>query len=145
MPAFFLSSLGGEWADRYDKAKVAQRLKLVEFGAVAIAGVGFLMNSLPLLFVALGLFGVLSALFGPVKYGILPDHLSVRELPGGNALIEGATFIAAILGPTVAALASQPGPRRSALDAAGADAAVRRAGLGLGGADPENRRGGAER
>ena len=109
LPAFFLSSLGGEWADRYDKAKVAQRLKLVEFGAVAIAGAGFLTNSLPLLFVALGLFGVLSALFGPVKYGILPDQLSVRELPGGNALIEGATFIAAILGPTVAALASRQG------------------------------------
>ena len=109
LPAFFLSSLGGQWADRYDKARVAQRLKLVEFGAVAVAGVGFLLHSLPLLFLALALFGILSALFGPVKYGILPDHLSVRQLPGGNALIEGATFIAAILGPTVAALTSQHG------------------------------------
>ena len=108
-PAFLLSALGGEWADRYDKAKVAQRIKLVEFGAVAIAGAGFLIHSIPLLFVALGLFGILSALFGPVKYGILPDHLSVEQLPGGNALVEGATFIAAILGPTVAALISNHG------------------------------------
>jgi acyl-[acyl-carrier-protein]-phospholipid O-acyltransferase/long-chain-fatty-acid--[acyl-carrier-protein] ligase len=108
-PAFLLSALGGEWADRYDKAKVAQRLKLVEFGAVAIAGAGFLLHSLPLLFVALGLFGILSALFGPVKYGILPDHLTVQQLPGGNALVEGATFMAAILGPTVAAFASRQG------------------------------------
>ncbi len=109
LPAFFLSSLGGEWADRYDKAKMAQRLKLAEFVAVAIAGAGFILHSFPLLFGALGLFGVLSAFFGPVKYGILPDHLTVRQLPGGNALVEGATFIAAILGPTVAAIVSRQG------------------------------------
>ena len=109
LPAFFLSALGGEWADRYDKARMAQRLKLAEFVAVAIAGAGFILHSFPLLFLALGLFGVLSAFFGPVKYGILPDHLTVRQLPGGNALVEGATFIAAILGPTVAAIVSRQG------------------------------------
>ena len=31
-PYFFLSALGGEVADRFDKAVVAQRLKLVEIG-----------------------------------------------------------------------------------------------------------------
>lgn len=108
-PAFLLSALGGEWADRYDKARMAQRLKLVEFGGVALAGVGFLTQSLPILFVTLALFGVLSALFGPIKYGILPDHLTKEELASGNALVEGATFIAAILGPTVAALVSNHG------------------------------------
>ncbi len=106
-PPFLLAALGGQWADRYDKAKVAQWLKLVEFGAVAIAAAGFVFGSVPLLFIALAMFGVLSALFGPVKYGILPDHLTKAELPGGNALVEGATFIAAILGPTAAALATR--------------------------------------
>ena len=106
-PPFLLAALGGQWADRYDKARVAQWLKLVEFGAVAIAAAGFVVGSVPLLFVALAMFGVLSALFGPVKYGILPDHLTKAELPGGNALVEGATFIAAILGPTAAALATR--------------------------------------
>jgi acyl-[acyl-carrier-protein]-phospholipid O-acyltransferase/long-chain-fatty-acid--[acyl-carrier-protein] ligase len=109
MPASFLSSLGGQWADRYDKAKVAQRIKLVEFGAVGIAGVGFILNSMPILLVALGLFGILAALFGPVKYGILPDHLTVQQLPGGNALIEGATFLAVIFGTMLAAFVSQQG------------------------------------
>jgi acyl-[acyl-carrier-protein]-phospholipid O-acyltransferase/long-chain-fatty-acid--[acyl-carrier-protein] ligase len=45
-----------------------------------------------LLLLAIGLFGVIAALFGPIKYGILPDHLKREELPTGNALIEGATF-----------------------------------------------------
>lgn len=104
-PPFLLAALGGEWADRYDKAKVAQWLKLVEFGAVAIACAGFVFHQIALLFVALAMFGLLSALFGPVKYGILPDHLTRQQLPGANALVEGATFLAAILGPTVAAIA----------------------------------------
>ncbi len=108
-PSFILSSLGGEWADRYDKALVARRIKFVEFGAVAIAAAGFLMHSIPLLFVALTSFGILAALFGPVKYGILPDQLAKRDLPGGNALVEGATFIAINAGTFVAALSMNGG------------------------------------
>jgi acyl-[acyl-carrier-protein]-phospholipid O-acyltransferase / long-chain-fatty-acid--[acyl-carrier-protein] ligase len=100
-PFFFLSALGGQLADKYDKAKVAQALKLVEIPIAGIAALGFLIHSVPLLFVALGLIGSIAALFGPIKYGILPDHLEIRELPAGNALVEGATFLA-ILGGTIA-------------------------------------------
>ena len=35
-PYFFLSGLGGELADRYDKALVAQRLKFAEIGVVLL-------------------------------------------------------------------------------------------------------------
>ena len=66
-------------------------------------------QSLPLLFTALAGFGVLAALFGPIKYGILPDHLRREQLPAGNALIEGATFIAILLGTIVGGLASRGG------------------------------------
>jgi acyl-[acyl-carrier-protein]-phospholipid O-acyltransferase/long-chain-fatty-acid--[acyl-carrier-protein] ligase len=108
-PFFFLSALGGELADRHDKAKIAQRLKLAEFGSVAVAIVGFLSHSLPILFVALFLFGVVAALFGPVKYAILPDLLRREELPGGNALVEGATFLAILTGGITAGVASNSG------------------------------------
>ena len=74
-PYFFLSALGGEVADRHDKADVASRVKLAEIGVAAIACAGFVLHSVLLLFIALGLFGVIGALFGPIKYGILPDHL----------------------------------------------------------------------
>jgi acyl-[acyl-carrier-protein]-phospholipid O-acyltransferase / long-chain-fatty-acid--[acyl-carrier-protein] ligase len=100
-PFFLLSAFGGQLADRFDKALVARRLKLVEIGAAAIAVAGFQLKSLPFLFLALFLFGVIGALFGPIKYGILPDHLKREELPAGNALVEGATFLA-ILGGTIA-------------------------------------------
>jgi acyl-[acyl-carrier-protein]-phospholipid O-acyltransferase/long-chain-fatty-acid--[acyl-carrier-protein] ligase len=109
LPFFILSGLGGELADRYDKAMIARRLKLVECAAAFVAVAGFAWQSVPLLFVALGLFGIISTLFGPIKYGILPDHLKKSELPAGNALIEGATFIAILLGTIVGGLASRDG------------------------------------
>ena len=100
-PFFILSALGGQLADRFDKAWMAQRLKLAEIPIAGIAALGFYFHWVPLLFVALGLFGVVGALFGPIKYGILPDHMETKELPAANALVEGATF-AAILGGTIA-------------------------------------------
>jgi acyl-[acyl-carrier-protein]-phospholipid O-acyltransferase/long-chain-fatty-acid--[acyl-carrier-protein] ligase len=105
-PAFFIAALGGELADRYDKALVAQRLRLAEIGAAGIAAIGFVSHSLPILFLALFLFGVIAALFGPLKYGILPDHLKTAELPAGNALVEAATFLAILLGTIVGGLAT---------------------------------------
>ncbi len=105
-PFFFLSGLGGELADRYDKAWVAQRIKFVEIGVAGLAVLGFAFHSVILLFVALFLFGTLGSLFGPIKYGILPDHLARGELPAGNALIEAGTFLAILLGTIVAGIAA---------------------------------------
>ena len=108
-PYFFLSGLGGELADRYDKARVAQWVKFVEIFVAALAVLGYARQSLPLLFTALAGFGVLASLFGPIKYGILPDHLKREELPAGNALIEGATFIAILTGTITGGFASRGG------------------------------------
>ena len=100
VPFFILSALGGELADKYVKATIAKRLKFAEIFAACFAASGFFLHSIPLLFIALGLFGIIAALFGPVKYGILPDQLETGELASGNALVEGATFLA-ILGGTI--------------------------------------------
>src|SRR5947207_6119929 len=108
-PYFFLSALGGELADRFDKAVVARRLKFVEIGIAFLGVVGFGLHSVVMLFIALFLFGVIAALFGPIKYGILPDHLARSELPAGNALVEGATFIAILLGTIVGGIAAKDG------------------------------------
>ncbi len=116
-PFFFLSGLGGQMADRFDKAIVARRIKLAEIAVATIAVSGFWLHGtkgmetagLVVLFAALFMFGVVSTLFGPVKYGILPDHLKREELPAGNALVEGATFVAILLGLIVGGLVVGPG------------------------------------
>jgi acyl-[acyl-carrier-protein]-phospholipid O-acyltransferase / long-chain-fatty-acid--[acyl-carrier-protein] ligase len=97
-PFMILSATGGEIADRHDKAIVAQRLKLIEIPVALLAAIGFYANSLPVLFLTLVCLGILAALFGPIKYGILPVHLKTEELSAGNALIEGATFLAILIG-----------------------------------------------
>src|SRR6266853_2094281 len=108
-PFFVLSAIGGELADRFDKSVIASRLKVIEIAVAAIAVAGFWYDSPELLFAALFLIGVIAALFGPIKYGILPDHLAEAELPRGNALVEGATFIAILTGTIVAGFASKDG------------------------------------
>ena len=113
-PFFILSAIGGEIADRYDKAYVAERLKRIEIAVAALAVAGFWLHSIPVLFVALFLFGVIEALFGPIKYGILPDHLARSELPAGNALIESATFIAILAGTIAGGIAAGKGPDQAA-------------------------------
>lgn len=104
-PFFILSALGGDLADRYDKAFVATRIKLVEIPVAGLAAFGFYLHSVPVLFVTLGLFGIIAALFGPVKYGLLPEKLQTSELPAGNALVEGATFLAILIGTIAGGIA----------------------------------------
>ena len=106
-PFIFLSGLGGELADRFDKTALTRALKLAELGVAILATVGFLSQSIATLFVALFLYGAIAALFGPIKYGILPDILRPEELGAGNALIEGATFAAILLGTVVGGLTTQ--------------------------------------
>jgi len=109
LPAIPLSALGGEIADSHDKALIARRLKLAEIFVQVVAAAGFVLSSLVLLYVALFGFGCIAALFGPIKYGILPDHLRREELVAGNALVEGATFAAIILGLVVGGFAAAEG------------------------------------
>jgi acyl-[acyl-carrier-protein]-phospholipid O-acyltransferase/long-chain-fatty-acid--[acyl-carrier-protein] ligase len=108
-PYFVLSGLGGELADRYDKARVAQVIKFVEMAVAGVAVWGYAQESLLILFTALFGFGVLASLFGPMKYGILPDHLPRERLPAANALIEGATFVAILTGTIMGGVASRSG------------------------------------
>src|SRR6187200_1404884 len=94
-PYFFLSAFGGQLADRYDKALIAQRLKFIEIFVAALAAWGYVQASLPLLYGAL------------LGFGILAAHLRLEQLPIGNALVEGATFVAILLGTIAGGLASR--------------------------------------
>ena len=105
-PFFFLSALAGELADKYDKAMLAERYKFIEIFGAAFAAAGFVWQSVPLLMIAIAFYGAIAALFGPIKYGILPDALKTEELSGGNALVESGTFLAVLAGPVAAGWAA---------------------------------------
>jgi MFS family permease len=98
LPFFLFSATAGQLADKYDKAKLARLVKLLEIVIMGVALLGFSMHSLAVLLTALFLLGLHSTLFGPVKYAILPQHLREKELVGGNALVEAGTFVAILIG-----------------------------------------------
>ena len=85
-------------ADKYDKAVLIRRIKLIEIFLMMLAAIGFYLENIPFLLFVLFLMGTQSSFFGPLKYGILPELLKKDELIGGNALIETGTFLAILLG-----------------------------------------------
>jgi len=56
--------------------------------------------------IAYALVGVGAAVYGPAKYGILPEMVGHGELVRANGLIEGSTIVAIILGTVVGAKAA---------------------------------------
>ena len=94
---------------RTTRRSIAGRLKFAEIFVQMIAAAGFVFSSPALLYVALFGLGIIAALFGPIKYGVLPDHLRREELVSGNALVEGATFAAIICGLVFGGLAAAQG------------------------------------
>tara|TARA_B100000676_G_scaffold309353_1_gene372670 strand:+ start:995 stop:2290 length:1296 start_codon:yes stop_codon:yes gene_type:complete len=98
LPFFLFSATAGQIADKFEKSKTIQLIKLAEIVIMIAAVIGFYYRNTYLLMTILFMMGCQSAFFGPLKYGILPNHLSKEELIAGNALIEGGTFLAILLG-----------------------------------------------
>lgn len=98
LPFFLFSAFAGVLADIKEKSSMIKILKLFELGIVLIATIGIFISNIYVMWLALFFMGVQSAFFGPLKYSILPQHLSNKELMGGNGLIESGTFIAILIG-----------------------------------------------
>lgn len=97
-PFVIFSATAGQIADKYDKAMVIRIIKCIEVGTMSVASAGVLLQSLPLLLVALAFLGVHAAFFGPLKYSVMPRVLKEHELVKGNALTEMGTFLAILCG-----------------------------------------------
>jgi 1-acyl-sn-glycerol-3-phosphate acyltransferase len=98
LPFLLFSATSGQLADKLDRRLMINALKWVEVGIMAIAAVGFFLHNIPVLLVCIFLMGLQSTVFGPVKFAYLPQHLSERELTGGNGMVEMGTFVAILLG-----------------------------------------------
>lgn len=104
LPALLFSGYAGHWADRHEKARTIRRLKHAEVGIALLAVLGAWLDSLPLLLGVLFLLGTQSALFGPVRYALLPQVLRHGELTGGNALVEAGMALTVLSGTVIGGL-----------------------------------------
>jgi acyl-[acyl-carrier-protein]-phospholipid O-acyltransferase/long-chain-fatty-acid--[acyl-carrier-protein] ligase len=102
LPYFLLSAFAGQIADAIDKGRMIRIIKAVEIGIMGVALAGFWLGNMWVLLAALLMMGVHSTFFGPVKYSILPQHLSEHEMMGGTGLIEAGTFLAILGGQLLA-------------------------------------------
>lgn len=98
LPFFLFSAMAGQLADKYEKSALIRRIKAAEIVIMLAAAAALYFHHVLLMLALLFLLGTQSAFFGPVKYGILPQHLKETEIVGGNALVETGTFVAILLG-----------------------------------------------
>ncbi|WP_347901460.1 MFS transporter [Pseudomonas purpurea] len=98
LPFFLFSALAGQFGEKFAKDSLIRLIKLCEIAIMAVGAVGFVFDHLSLMLVTLFAMGTHSALFGPVKYSILPQTLHEDELVGGNGLVEMGTFLAILAG-----------------------------------------------
>ena len=103
LPFFLFSATAGQIADKFEKSRLIRFVKIFEVLLMLFAALGFVLHIFWLLVLALFMMGMHSALFGPVKYAYLPQHLTESELVGGNGMVEMGTFIAILLGQMIGA------------------------------------------
>ncbi len=100
-PYILFSATAGKLADRLSKSRLIVIYKAAEVGLMAAAALAFWSQSVPALLCVLFGLGLQSAMFGPVKYGILPELLKADELVSGNGAVEATTFLSIVCGTVV--------------------------------------------
>ena len=101
LPFFIASSISGQFSDKLSKSKLVVFTKALEVFVMGLGTIGFLTESIPLLFSSLFLMGLQSTIFGPAKYSILPELLEEHHLVRGNALVEMGTFLSILIGTII--------------------------------------------
>ena len=102
LPFVLFSMAGGYFADRYSKRTVAIAVKCAEVGIMSTASIGLWLGNIPLMLAGIFLMSTHSAIFGPTKYGMLPELLPEKKLSWGNGIFGLGTFSAAITGTILA-------------------------------------------
>jgi acyl-[acyl-carrier-protein]-phospholipid O-acyltransferase / long-chain-fatty-acid--[acyl-carrier-protein] ligase len=103
LPVILFSMAGGFFADRFSKRSVTICIKIFEIFVMLLALCGLATNRLYLAIACVFLMEVHSAIFGPSKYGLLPELLPERKLSWGNGVLELGTFVSIIGGTVVGA------------------------------------------
>ena len=96
LPFIFFSMAGGYFADRYSKRSVTIGTRFLELGVMLFFIAGLALRNLPMECAGVFLISAEAALFGPSKYGLLPELLPESRLSWGNGIIELGTFVASV-------------------------------------------------
>ncbi|MFM7259368.1 MAG: MFS transporter [bacterium] len=104
LPFILLSAFGGRIADRSSKSRVTIVLKTISLAVAAFTAIEFARGSAWGALAALVAFAIVSAFFGPVKYGMIAELVAPSQLARANGIVNMATNVAVIFGMLVAGL-----------------------------------------
>ena len=107
VPFILFSMAGGYLADRYSKRSAAIGTKCFEIVVMCVAVIGLARGNLALELSAIFLMNTVQAIFGPTKYGLLPEILPLDKLSWGNGILELGTFVAILTGTVAAGFMSE--------------------------------------
>jgi len=102
LPFLLFTPWAGGLADRYSKRGITLVVKALETTAMALAMITFYLRSEWLAYGVVFLMSTQSALFGPTKYGIVPELVGRERLSRGNSLLVLYTYLAIICGTALA-------------------------------------------
>ena len=104
LPFLVFTPTAGWLADRFSKRSVIIACKLAEILIMLAATAAILYGNEYALFAVVGLLGAQSALFGPSKFGSIPENLPTSLLSKGNGIMGMCSIVAVGLG-TIAGFA----------------------------------------
>lgn len=102
IPFLLFSAISGTLADRVSKRDVIIFTKILELVIMGLAVWAFAFESKWGSYIILFLLATQSAIFGPSKYGIVPELVSTEKISKANGLMTSFTFLAIILGTFLA-------------------------------------------
>lgn len=99
LPMFLFSAFFGELTDFISKSKMIKYSKLLEVFCMFLAAYSLYTRNHEFTIIVLFLMGSQSAIFGPVKYGVLPEITEDPEtLLKRTSFFSGSTFLSILLG-----------------------------------------------
>ena len=102
IPFLLFSHPAGVLADRISKSRIIVFTKCFEVCVMLIGCLAIVITAVPLMYVTLFLMCTQSAIFGPSKYGVVPELVSESRLSRANSLLVGASYLAIIIGTFLA-------------------------------------------
>jgi acyl-[acyl-carrier-protein]-phospholipid O-acyltransferase/long-chain-fatty-acid--[acyl-carrier-protein] ligase len=98
VPFILFANVAGVLADRFSKQRILVVMKVVEIAVMAAGLAAVQMGNEWFAYAILFLMGLQSTLFGPSKYGIVPELVGTANLSWANSLLTMATYLAIIIG-----------------------------------------------
>lgn len=115
IPFLLFSAIAGVLADRFSKSRLIMILKAVEILTFLLATAAFALKLKAASYALLFLLAIHSALFGPSKYGIIPELVPKPQVSKANGLITSFTYLAVILGTFLASFITELSSRNYVL------------------------------